>query len=207
MADRIELRGLSIHGRHGVFEHERTNGQEFVVDVTVWIDLADAAASDDLTDDVLQMALQPDSQSMADTWAKLFGVRVLSVIGGYTAPALNLQHQTRRQVLVARVHIGSMWFLIGCSLGTVLFVSWIALRGLWIVSVDPDAHEQAEALSYDKLLNQLLDTNPGARPRKHDTVAKIDVIAAQKLRGPTPPERSFTVLSSATTVVPTGTGS
>ena len=50
MADRIELRGLSIHGRHGVFEHERTNGQEFVVDVTVWIDLADAAASDDLTD-------------------------------------------------------------------------------------------------------------------------------------------------------------
>ena len=50
MADRIELRGLSIHGRHGVFEHERTNGQEFVVDVTVWIDLADAAASDDLAD-------------------------------------------------------------------------------------------------------------------------------------------------------------
>jgi 7,8-dihydroneopterin aldolase/epimerase/oxygenase len=31
-------------------EHERANGQEFVVDITVWIDLADAAASDDLTD-------------------------------------------------------------------------------------------------------------------------------------------------------------
>lgn len=50
MADRIELRGLSIHGHHGVFEHERIDGQEFVVDVTVWIDVADAAASDDLTD-------------------------------------------------------------------------------------------------------------------------------------------------------------
>lgn len=50
MADRIELRGLTVRGRHGVFEHERANGQDFVIDITVWIDLADAAASDDLTD-------------------------------------------------------------------------------------------------------------------------------------------------------------
>jgi dihydroneopterin aldolase len=48
MADRIELRGLMVRGRHGVFDHERTNGQDFVVDITVWIDLADAAANDDL---------------------------------------------------------------------------------------------------------------------------------------------------------------
>lgn len=50
MADRIELRGLTVRGQHGVFDHERANGQDFVVDVTVWIDLADAAASDDLAD-------------------------------------------------------------------------------------------------------------------------------------------------------------
>lgn len=50
MADRIELRGLKIRGRHGVFEHERRNGQDFVVDITVWIDLARAAASDELAD-------------------------------------------------------------------------------------------------------------------------------------------------------------
>ena len=50
MADRIELRGLVIRGRHGVLEHERANGQDFVVDITLWIDLADAAASDDLAD-------------------------------------------------------------------------------------------------------------------------------------------------------------
>src|SRR6516165_5891272 len=50
MADRIELRGLTIHGRHGVYEHERVKGQDFVVDVTVWIDLAGAAASDELAD-------------------------------------------------------------------------------------------------------------------------------------------------------------
>jgi len=50
MTDRIELRGLKVQGNHGVFEHERRDGQEFVVDITVWIDLVAAAASDDLSD-------------------------------------------------------------------------------------------------------------------------------------------------------------
>ena len=50
MADRIELRGLTVRGNHGVFDHERRDGQDFVIDITVWIDLAAAAASDDLAD-------------------------------------------------------------------------------------------------------------------------------------------------------------
>lgn len=50
MTDRIELRGLRVRGHHGVFAHERRDGQDFVVDVTVWMDLAPAAASDDLAD-------------------------------------------------------------------------------------------------------------------------------------------------------------
>lgn len=52
MTDRITLTGLRVFGRHGVFEHERDDGQEFVVDVTVWIDLDVAAISDDLADTV-----------------------------------------------------------------------------------------------------------------------------------------------------------
>ena len=50
MTDRIELRGLRVRGHHGVFDHERRDGQEFVVDITVWLDLDVAAASDDLAD-------------------------------------------------------------------------------------------------------------------------------------------------------------
>jgi dihydroneopterin aldolase len=50
MADRIELRGLTVRGNHGVFGHERRDGQDFVLDITVWIDLDRAAASDDLSD-------------------------------------------------------------------------------------------------------------------------------------------------------------
>jgi 7,8-dihydroneopterin aldolase/epimerase/oxygenase len=50
MTDRITLTGLRVRGRHGVFEHERRDGQDFLVDITVWIDLDRAAATDDLTD-------------------------------------------------------------------------------------------------------------------------------------------------------------
>jgi dihydroneopterin aldolase len=48
MSDRITLTGLRVFGRHGVFDHEKRDGQEFVVDIVVWLDLAGAAASDDL---------------------------------------------------------------------------------------------------------------------------------------------------------------
>lgn len=50
MTDRIELRGLKVRGNHGVFDHERRDGQDFVVDIIVWIDLDTAAGSDDLAD-------------------------------------------------------------------------------------------------------------------------------------------------------------
>jgi dihydroneopterin aldolase len=50
VSDRIELRGLRVRGRHGVFEHERRDGQDFLVDITLWLDLARAARSDNLAD-------------------------------------------------------------------------------------------------------------------------------------------------------------
>ena len=50
MTDRITLTGLRVFGRHGVFEHERADGQEFLVDVTVWMDLDAAGRTDDLAD-------------------------------------------------------------------------------------------------------------------------------------------------------------
>ena len=48
MGDRITLTGLRVFGRHGVFEHEKRDGQEFVVDVTAGLDLTPAAETDDL---------------------------------------------------------------------------------------------------------------------------------------------------------------
>ncbi|MFC4003957.1 dihydroneopterin aldolase [Prauserella oleivorans] len=50
MSDRITLTGLKVFGRHGVFGHEKRKGQHFLVDITAWLDLSRAAASDDLAD-------------------------------------------------------------------------------------------------------------------------------------------------------------
>jgi 7,8-dihydroneopterin aldolase/epimerase/oxygenase len=52
MSDRIALRGLLVRGHHGVFEYERAEGQDFVVDVTLDVDTSTAAGSDDLADTV-----------------------------------------------------------------------------------------------------------------------------------------------------------
>ncbi|MCX2970758.1 dihydroneopterin aldolase [Streptomyces sp. TRM70308] len=46
--DRVAVRGLRAHGRHGVFPHERAEGQLFVVDVDMGVDTRAAAAGDEL---------------------------------------------------------------------------------------------------------------------------------------------------------------
>lgn len=50
MADRIALTGLTVRGHHGVFDFERRDGQEFVIDVELDLDTAPAARSDDVAD-------------------------------------------------------------------------------------------------------------------------------------------------------------
>lgn len=50
--DEIRLTGLTVFGRHGVFAHERENGQEFTIDLVLHLPLAAAAASDDVRDTV-----------------------------------------------------------------------------------------------------------------------------------------------------------
>ncbi len=52
MTDVIRLTGLRVRGRHGVYDFERADGQDFVVDVDLEMDLAPAAASDDVADTV-----------------------------------------------------------------------------------------------------------------------------------------------------------
>lgn len=47
-ADRIVLNGLRAKGFHGVFDHERRDGQDFVVDVVLHVDSRTAAGTDDL---------------------------------------------------------------------------------------------------------------------------------------------------------------
>lgn len=52
MTDRIMLRGLRVRGHHGVFEHERRDGQDFVIDVVLFVDTRAAGRSDDVNDTI-----------------------------------------------------------------------------------------------------------------------------------------------------------
>ncbi|GIJ51822.1 7,8-dihydroneopterin aldolase [Virgisporangium aliadipatigenens] len=52
MTDLISLRGLRARGFHGVFDFEREQGQDFVVDVQLELDLRPAARTDDVVETV-----------------------------------------------------------------------------------------------------------------------------------------------------------
>lgn len=49
MLDRISITGLRVRGRHGVYEAERREGQDFIVDAVLLVDATAAAAADDLS--------------------------------------------------------------------------------------------------------------------------------------------------------------
>jgi dihydroneopterin aldolase len=81
MTDRITLTGLRVRGRHGVFDHERRDGQDFLVDITVWLDLTPAATSDDLADTL-------DYGSLAQRAAAIVGgepYRLIESVAGLIA--------------------------------------------------------------------------------------------------------------------------
>ena len=77
-ADAIELTGLRVFAHHGVFDEERENGQEFVIDVKLTLDLEKAAASDDVLDTVhygilaeqIAAAVQRDPVNLIETVAQ-----------------------------------------------------------------------------------------------------------------------------------------
>ena len=52
MTDELSILGIECFAHHGVFEHERRDGQVFRIDLTLAVDTAPAAASDDLRDTV-----------------------------------------------------------------------------------------------------------------------------------------------------------
>ncbi|MBI3428525.1 MAG: dihydroneopterin aldolase [Actinobacteria bacterium] len=52
MSDSIEIKGIGGFGYHGVFPHERENGQAFLVDLLLHCDFRKASKSDDVQDTI-----------------------------------------------------------------------------------------------------------------------------------------------------------
>ena len=78
MTDELALVGLECFGHHGVFEHERREGQTFVIDLVLGLDVSAAAASDDLADTVdygglataVKSAVERDPVDLIETLAE-----------------------------------------------------------------------------------------------------------------------------------------
>jgi dihydroneopterin aldolase len=71
--DRITLTGLTARGNHGVFDFERRDGQDFVVDVELELDTAPAARTDDVADTV-------DYGALADALVAVVGGEPVNLI-------------------------------------------------------------------------------------------------------------------------------
>ena len=78
MTDELVISGVECFGHHGVFEHERRDGQSFVIDLALGIDSRPAAASDDLRDTVdygnlvaqVKAAVEKDPVDLIETLAQ-----------------------------------------------------------------------------------------------------------------------------------------
>ena len=77
MTDELTVSGIRCWGHHGVFDHERRDGQPFVIDLTLGLDTAPAAASDDLHDTVdygnlvaqVKASVESDTVDLVETLA------------------------------------------------------------------------------------------------------------------------------------------
>jgi len=76
--DELSVLGIECYGHHGVLDHEKREGQTFVVDLTLGFDTAPAAASDDLRDTVdygslvasVKAAVEADPVDLIETLAQ-----------------------------------------------------------------------------------------------------------------------------------------
>jgi dihydroneopterin aldolase len=106
LGDRITLTGLRVHGRHGVHEHERVRGQEFVVDATVWLDLRPAAKTDTLFATL-------DYGALADRAARIVGGDpcnlIETVAARLAAEVLQDQRVHAVEITIHKPHAGLLY--------------------------------------------------------------------------------------------------
>ena len=95
--DTITLSGITAIGHHGVFEHEKRDGQPFTLDVVLHTDIRPAAASDNVGDtahygelgdlvvaqiqdgpwDLIETLAQKTAMAILGSFPTVFGVEVI----------------------------------------------------------------------------------------------------------------------------------
>ncbi|WP_257165275.1 dihydroneopterin aldolase [Bradyrhizobium sp. SRS-191] len=99
MTDTIFIKGVLIHARHGVMEHESEVGQRFVIDLELYTDLSDSSRSDRLADTVSYSdVVETATAAFKDT-----NYRLLERAAGAVADAI-LANFARIRALKVTVH-------------------------------------------------------------------------------------------------------
>lgn len=112
--DRIQLSGMSFHGRHGVRDAESAQPQEFRVDIEVECDLDRAGHSDALADTIdytriraiAKNVVEGESVKLLETLATRMTEQVL-LIPGVTAASVRIAKRpaSMQPIEAAAVHI------------------------------------------------------------------------------------------------------
>jgi dihydroneopterin aldolase len=93
MIDEIRLRGIRATGHHGVFEHERRDGQEFIVDVDVRLPLGGLADDIDRTinygtlAEAIAAAISREPVDLIETLAE----RIADLVLGFGAHSVRVE--------------------------------------------------------------------------------------------------------------------
>lgn len=114
--DRIELRGLRLTGIVGVLPHERVTPQPLEVDLDLHLDLAVAAASDDLRDtvdygavcDAVEAVVTSTSFELLEALVERIATAVLDAderLGGVTVALRKLEPPTSQQLATSGVRV------------------------------------------------------------------------------------------------------
>ncbi len=97
--DRIELRGLHLSGIVGVLPQEQAEAQPLEIDLDITLDMADAGASDSLTDtadygalcDVTEQVVTTTNFQLLETLAQRIAQEVLAVDRRITAVTVSVR--------------------------------------------------------------------------------------------------------------------
>ncbi|WP_404380653.1 2-amino-4-hydroxy-6-hydroxymethyldihydropteridine diphosphokinase [Knoellia locipacati] len=147
MSDRITLKGISAKGFHGVLDFEKRDGQTFVVDVEMDVDLTQAGTSDDLADTVnyaevagdIVALIEGESLDLIEALADRIAAKVLtrslveSVVVTVHKPQAPVGHPfTDVAVTVERLRETPVVVALGSNMGDPLETIQNAVSALWL---------------------------------------------------------------------------
>jgi dihydroneopterin aldolase len=90
MTDRILVRDLQVYARHGVLPEEKTLGQRFALDITAFLDLAEAGQTDELARsvsyvDLIETATATLTEQRFDLIETAAGAVAAALLAGFPA--------------------------------------------------------------------------------------------------------------------------